>query len=60
MSEVDPNDDSIWRWVLKHYRFDPERGERRRVVVAISPADLAGLEETLDVLSDAEALADIR
>ena len=28
--------------------------------VLISPDDLAELEETLDVLSDAEALADIR
>ena len=30
------------------------------VAVLISPADLAELEETLDVLSDPEALADIR
>jgi prevent-host-death family protein len=28
--------------------------------VVISPEDLAQLEETIDVLSDAEALADIR
>ena len=32
----------------------------RPVAVLISPADLAELEETLDVLSDPEALADIR
>jgi len=32
--EVDPSDDSIWRWVLHHYRFDPERRQRRNVVVA--------------------------
>ncbi len=32
----------------------------RPVVVLISPDDLAQLEETLDVLSDPEALADIR
>jgi len=32
----------------------------RPVVVLINPDDLAELEETLDVLSDAEALADIR
>lgn len=31
---VDPNDDSVWRWVVQHYRFDPERNQRRRVVVA--------------------------
>lgn len=34
MAEVDPNDDSIWRWVLHHYRYDSERRERRNVVVA--------------------------
>ncbi|HEY3339805.1 MAG TPA: hypothetical protein VGK18_14985 [Propionicimonas sp.] len=34
MPEVDPRDDSIWRWVLNHYRFDPERCERRNVIVA--------------------------
>lgn len=32
----------------------------RPVAVLISPQDLAALEDTLDVLSDAEALADIR
>lgn len=32
----------------------------RPVAVLISPVDLAELEETLDVLSDPEALADIR
>ncbi len=34
MPEVDPNDDSILRWVLYHYRCDPERNERRNVIVA--------------------------
>ena len=34
MPEVDPRDDSISRWVLHHYRFDPERRQRRNVVVA--------------------------
>lgn len=32
----------------------------RPVVVLINPEDLAALEETLDVLSDSQALADIR
>jgi prevent-host-death family protein len=32
----------------------------REAAVLISAEDLAGLEETLSVLSDAEALADIR
>ena len=34
LPEVDPGDDSICRWVLHHYRFDPERHQRRNVVVA--------------------------
>jgi hypothetical protein len=31
---VDPNDDSIHRFVVHHYRYDPDRHERRHVVVA--------------------------
>jgi hypothetical protein len=31
---VDPDDDSIRRYVVRHYRYDPERHERRHVVVA--------------------------
>lgn len=34
MPQVDPEDDSIWRFVLHHYRFDPARNQRRNVVVA--------------------------
>lgn len=34
MPEVDPGDDSISRWVIYHYRFDPERRQRRNMVVA--------------------------
>lgn len=34
MSAVDPYDDSLRRWVLEHYRFDPRRRQRRNVVVA--------------------------
>lgn len=34
VTAVDPHDDSLWRWVLQHYRFDPERNQRRWVVVA--------------------------
>lgn len=34
VAEVDPMDDTIWRWVIHHYRFDPERRQRRDVVVA--------------------------
>lgn len=31
---IDPSDDSQWRWVVFHYRFDPTRRERRNTVVA--------------------------
>ncbi|GAA1903395.1 hypothetical protein [Lapillicoccus jejuensis] len=34
MAEVDPEDDSIERFVVYHYRYDPQRSERRNVVVA--------------------------
>ena len=34
VGEVDPGDDSIERYVVQHYRFDPARSERRHVVVA--------------------------
>jgi hypothetical protein len=31
---VDPDDDTIARWVVAHYRYDTDRRERRHVVVA--------------------------
>jgi len=31
---VDPEDDTIWRFIACHYRYDPQRRERRHVVVA--------------------------
>lgn len=34
MARVDADDDSIYRWVVWHYRYDAERSERRNVVVA--------------------------
>ena len=34
MAQVNHEDDTIWRWVIHHYRFDPARRERRNVVVA--------------------------
>jgi hypothetical protein len=34
MAQVDPADDSIERFIVRHYRYDPERRERRHVVVA--------------------------
>jgi hypothetical protein len=34
VAEVDPDDDTIARWVVTHYRYDTDRRERRHVVVA--------------------------
>lgn len=34
MARVDPGDDAIERFIVQHYRYDPERRERRHVVVA--------------------------
>jgi hypothetical protein len=31
---VDPGDDDIERFIVRHYRYDPQRRERRHVVVA--------------------------
>ena len=31
MASVDPFDEDIDRWVVRRYRFDPERNERRHV-----------------------------
>jgi hypothetical protein len=35
MPRVDPEDDSIERFIVRHYRYDPQRRERRHVVVAV-------------------------
>lgn len=34
MPRVDPEDDSIERFIVCHYRYDPQRRERRHVAVA--------------------------
>jgi hypothetical protein len=34
VARVDPEDDTIWRFIACHYRYDPQRRERRNVVVA--------------------------
>ena len=34
MGQVDPHDDSIQRFIVRHYRYDPKRRERRHVIVA--------------------------
>lgn len=51
--------DVVDRVELHHERVTVTRNGRP-VAVLISPDDLSALEETLDVLSDSEVLADIR
>ena len=34
VARVDPDDDGIERFIVRHYRYDPKRRERRHVVVA--------------------------
>lgn len=46
--------------VERHHERVTVTRNGKPVAVLISPADLAELEETLDALSDPEALADIR
>ncbi len=51
--------DVVDRVEREHERVTVTRNGRAAAVI-VSPEDLAALEDTLDVLSDAEALADIR
>jgi hypothetical protein len=40
MARVDPNDDSVPRWVVSHYRYDPDQRERTWIdVVAFDSQD---------------------
>jgi len=34
VAQVEPEDDSITRFIVRHYRYDPSRRERRHVIVA--------------------------
>jgi len=34
VARVDPADDSVRRYIVQHYRYDPDRRQRRNVVVA--------------------------
>jgi hypothetical protein len=34
VARVDPGDDTVERFIVRHYRYDPQRRERRHVVVA--------------------------
>jgi len=47
VAQVDPKDDTIRRFIARHYRYDPARRERRHVVVAAfdnEPEFLASIE----------------
>jgi hypothetical protein len=35
VGQIDVNDDSVIRYVLKHYKFDPSRNEYRHVVIGV-------------------------
>ncbi len=53
--EVDPDDDSRSRWVLYRYRYDPDRRQRRNVVVAAYDAEAemwAAMERARSQLDD--------
>jgi hypothetical protein len=34
VAQANDEDDTVWRWVIYHYRFDPALRQRRNVVVA--------------------------
>jgi hypothetical protein len=34
VARVDPDDDSIERWIVRRYAYDPDRRERRHIVLA--------------------------
>ena len=48
---ADPTDDSAVRFVLEHFRYDPERHERRKVVVAAYDNEV----EFLDAFAESNA-----
>lgn len=50
MAEVSADDDSIRRFVIWHYRYDPDRNERRNVVVAAFD-DEDEFKERIDMLA---------
>lgn len=55
MAQVDPDDDTIQRFVVMHYRYDPDRHQRRNVSVAAFDSEseyLARLNELGAALRD--------
>lgn len=60
LRDVRANFSDVVDRVSKHHERVTVTKNGRPVAVVMSPDDLAALEETLDVLSDSSALADIR
>jgi hypothetical protein len=56
VAEVDPSDDSRTRWVLQWFRFDPERNERRKVIVGAYSRKREFDREFRKLQADLEAL----
>jgi hypothetical protein len=54
MERVDPADDTIDRWVVFHYRYDPDRRERRWMFDETVSEEF---EMRLYILEEAEDLA---
>lgn len=54
MGRVDIEDDSIRRFVVWHYRYDPERHERRNVVVGVFDTDAESSEMLARIRADIE------
>lgn len=50
MPEVDPEDDTLTRFVIWHFRYDPDRRERRNVLVTAYDEE-AEFEQAIEVLS---------
>jgi hypothetical protein len=59
MAQVDIDDDTIRRFVVRHYRFDPDRHERRHVVVGVYDTEAEFLEAMEQVRAEiAQRVAD--
>jgi hypothetical protein len=55
MPEIDPNDESLDRWVVQRYRYDPARRERRNVDEAAFDNEaefLTYIEEAAQLLAE--------
>ena len=54
MPAVDPDDDNIHRWVVRHYAHDAERHERRHQVVAAFDNEAEFFRLIVELNSDLE------